>query len=162
MSKPRATKEKSLSPLEKSRNFYIKPFPKTTRITGVVLDGPAHKGPYRGAIDFVMQLGTPVLAPFDGKVIEVVDLNEKYGPSEEFINDLNYITIQHQNGDFSQVAHLAKGSSKVKKGDTVTAGQQVATTGNSGWMTEPHLHFFVFRLENDKYGFKGLESQFKE
>jgi len=162
MPKLKTAKGNNSPPLEKSRNYYIKPFPKTTRITSVVFDGPAHNGPYRGSIDFVMQLGTPILAPLDGKVIDVVDLNEKYGPSEEFVNDLNYITIRHQNGDFSQVAHLTKGSSKVKEGDTVSAGQQIAVTGNSGWMTEPHLHFFVFRLEKDKHGFKGLDPQFKE
>lgn len=162
MPEPRATMRKKLSPLEKSRNFYIKPFPETIRTAKVILDGPAHSGPYKGAIDFAMPLGTPVLAPLDGKVIEVIDLSERYGPSEEFVNDLNYITIQHRNGEFSQVAHLGKGSSNVKKGDTVTTRQQIATTGNSGWMTGPHLHFLVFRLENDEHGFKGLVPQFKE
>lgn len=146
--------------LEKSKNKYFKPFPKKTIIRGITYDSPAHVGPFKGAVDFLVGLGTSTLAPLDGQVVAVVDGNERYGPSEEFANDVNYITIKHRNDEFSQVLHLAKGSSKVKVGDKVYAGQEIATSGNSGWMTAPHLHFFVFKNLRGG-GFRGLDIRFK-
>ncbi|OGM13031.1 hypothetical protein A3A76_01925 [Candidatus Woesebacteria bacterium RIFCSPLOWO2_01_FULL_39_23] len=123
---------------------------------------PSHSGPFKQAIDLLTPLGTPVLAPLDGVVVKVVDGNDKYGETEEFANFLNYITIQHANGEFSQPAHLAKDSALVKVGDRVTTGQQIAITGNSGWMTEPHLHFIVFKATNSDSGFTGLKIKFKK
>lgn len=147
--------------MEKSKNKYQKPFLKKTVVLGSSHDSPAHVGPFKGAIDFLVDLGTPTLAPLGGKVVEVVDWNERYGPTEEFVNDVNYITIKHRNNEFSQILHLAKGSSKVKVGDTVRTGQEIAMSGNSGWMTAPHLHMFVFK--NLPGGaFKGLEIQFRD
>lgn len=147
--------------MEKSKNIYLKPFPKGTLVTNVVYENPGHTGPFRGAVDFAVALGTPALAPLEGVVHEFDDSKERYGLSEEFADDVNYVTIRHANDEFSQVLHLAKGSAKVKVGDRVRAGQIIAMSGNSGWMTEPHLHFFVF--ENLPGGdFRGLEIQFKE
>lgn len=71
------------------------------------------------------------------------------------------MTIRHVNGEYSQPAHFEKGSAKVKVGDEVKTGQELGTTGNSGWMTEPHLHLLIFRLDSNKEGFKGLKIKFK-
>lgn len=147
--------------LEKSRNEYLKPFPKETKVSGVQYENDAHVGPYKGAVDFSVEIGTPALAPFTGRVIQVVDEHERYGDTPDNEPFSNYITIQHPNGEFSQVVHLAKDSALVKSGNVVQGGQQIAVSGNSGWMTEPHLHFFVFRNFPDG-SFKGLKIQFKE
>ena len=145
----------------KCKNIYNKPFPKDTVVKDVVRDNPAHTGPFVGALDFSVILGTPVLVPLDGEIVEVVDIHEKYGPSPLFAKHLNYITIKHSHGEYSQLAHLAKKSSLVKVGDKVREGQEIAVTGNSGWMTEPHLHMIVFKLTKNKVGFQGLETRFK-
>ena len=130
-----------------------------TIIRSIEKEGSSHTGPFRGAIDFIVDLGTEVAAPLDGHIMEVVDNNDKYGPSRDFKDFLNYITISHANGEFSQLAHLAKNSAVIKAGEYVHEGQIIALTGNSGWMYEPHLHMLVFRLDKGKYGFKGLEIQ---
>ena len=44
-------------------------------------------------------------------------------------------------GVFAVYAHLKPGSLMVKKGDRVVVGQTIASLGNSGNSTEPHLHF---------------------
>lgn len=126
--------------MKKSKNIYRYPFPEKTEVRDVIRKSPAHTGPFRGALDFLVDLGTSVLAPLKGEIVDVVDAHEKYGLSPEFRDYLNYITIKHASGEYSQLAHLAKDSSLVKVGDKVKEGQKIAFTGNSGWMTEPHLH----------------------
>ena len=44
----------------------------------------------------------------------------------------NFITIQHDDGEFSHYAHLRTGTFVVKTGQRVEAGQALATVGNSG------------------------------
>lgn len=77
---------------------------------------------------------------------------------------LNFITISHQNGEYSQLAHIAKGCAKVKVGQIVKTGQKIGVTGLNGWMEEPfleHLHMLVFKLLPDG-GFQGLKIRFLE
>jgi murein DD-endopeptidase MepM/ murein hydrolase activator NlpD len=145
---------------EESINVYAYPFPTDTKVKKNEYGGPTHRGAFNGAIDFIVDLETPILASLNGTVVEVIDTHDKFGNSKKYKDDLNYITIQHANGEFTQYAHLAKGSAKVKVGDYVDVGQQIGITGNSGWMTEPHLHFLVFKSESNKNGFKGLKIRF--
>ena len=51
----------------------------------------------------------------------------------------NYILIDHENGEYSRYCHL-NADIRVASGDRVTRGQVIATAGNSGNSTEPHLH----------------------
>lgn len=150
---------KTQTDLAESSNFYSLPFPKNTNVEQLVIGSPAHIGNFRGAIDFQVKVGTPIVAPLDGVIVAAVDKHEKYGTTKEFANFLNEIVIEHDKDEFSQVAHLAKGSALVKPGDKVTRGQTIAATGLSGWMTAPHLHFFVFTYDNDKM--KGLKVKFR-
>lgn len=56
------------------------------------------------------------------------------------------IVIKHNiNGKtvYSFYAHLKKGSTKVSYGQKVTAGTPIATMGNTGNSTGPHLHFAI-------------------
>jgi murein DD-endopeptidase MepM/ murein hydrolase activator NlpD len=54
----------------------------------------------------------------------------------------NHVLIKHGE-EYSLYAHLKPGSVKVKVGDRVSQGQQIASVGSSGSSTEPHLHFHV-------------------
>ncbi|MEO0572218.1 MAG: M23 family metallopeptidase [Bacteroidota bacterium] len=55
----------------------------------------------------------------------------------------NYVIIQHENGEYSYYAHLKPNSIKIKKGDSVTQGQQIGFVGNTGNSSEPHLHIHI-------------------
>ena len=147
---------------EKSKYTYSYPFPPETKVEEIIKDPPegTHTGPFKGAVDFVVPLGTDVLVSRDGFVIEVIDKHKKFGPSEKSRGHLNYITVQC-GSEFFQVAHLAKGSAKVKKGDFVLSGQKIAETGNSGQMDRPHLHFFVYKSASTPDGFIGLDPKFE-
>lgn len=95
----------------------------------------------------------PILTPADGIVVEAVDGTEDNVPfhppsEEEFKDDRiqaagNFIVIDHQNGEYSFLAHLKNGSIKVKKGEKAKRGQPIALCGYSGYATQPGLHYHL-------------------
>lgn len=91
-------------------------------------------GSYHGAIDYGVSAGTPVYAAADGVVIKTANLTTSYG---------TYVVIQHANGLQTWYAHGTSGSICVSEGQTVSRGQQIMKSGNSGHSTGAHLHFEV-------------------
>ncbi|WP_411081456.1 M23 family metallopeptidase [Streptomyces sp. cmx-18-6] len=55
----------------------------------------------------------------------------------------NHVILDLGDGTYAAYAHVQRGSLRVKAGDTVRAGQRIASVGNSGNTTEPHLHFHL-------------------
>lgn len=53
----------------------------------------------------------------------------------------NHVIIEHANKEYSYYMHLKPNSIKVKIGNYVSSGQQIASLGHSGNSSEPHLHF---------------------
>jgi murein DD-endopeptidase MepM/ murein hydrolase activator NlpD len=91
------------------------------------------------ALDFNMPIGVPILAPADGRVVTSQDrsTSDSYG---------NYIVIDHGNGIHSVYAHLNTRVFDVDHGVPevfVKQGQRIGTSGASGGMRVPHLHFGV-------------------
>ncbi|MBM7614338.1 M23 family metallopeptidase [Alkaliphilus hydrothermalis] len=89
-----------------------------------------------------------ILAPADGVIVEVVNNAEDslvfgngrfYSRAKHIAG--NYIVIQHNEAEYSTLAHLKKDSINVKAGEKVIRGQIIAKCGNTGNSTEPHLHF---------------------
>ncbi len=125
----------------------------------------SHVGPYRHSIDFLVPDGTPVVATLDGRVVEIQQQSNEWGPTSKHRDLLNYITIEHKNGEFSQYCHLAQWSVKqsgVALGSRVKQGQQIAIVGKTGWTDRDHLHFVVFRGSKNEspFTFKSLKVQF--
>ncbi|MEG4922764.1 S8 family serine peptidase [Microcoleus sp. F10-D1] len=121
---------------------------------GSITQGPggstSHTGISQYAIDYGVNLGTPVYAMRSGTVKRVIDTNPDTGGGPEKANQANLITIEHDGGYHSAYLHLQRGfSSKVaggiKPGNTVKAGQLIGYSGNSGWSTGPHLHVQVHK-----------------
>lgn len=89
--------------------------------------GEAHQG-----VDLAAPLGTPIYAAHEGTVAAS-------GPASGFGN---WIIVDFADGKSSNVyGHMAAGDLRVKVGDKVTAGQQIAAVGNEGQSSGPHLHF---------------------
>lgn len=93
--------------------------------------GGAHRG-----IDMAADDGTPIYAAADGVVAAA-------GPATGFGQ---WIVLDHNIGGqaYSTVyGHMWESGVLVGVGDTVRAGQQIATVGNNGDTTGAHLHFEV-------------------
>lgn len=52
----------------------------------------------------------------------------------------NQVVIDRGDGVFALVAHLKQGSTTVRVGGRVRAGDVIGACGNSGNSTEPHVH----------------------
>lgn len=93
---------------------------------------PGHRG-----IDFSAPIGTPIYAPFDGKVIQGKD--RAPGSVDGFANWVWIEGYAENPYDFI-VGHMRHSSILVKAGDRVRAGQKIAEVGNEGQSTGPHAH----------------------
>ena len=127
-----------------TRNKSQLPVPLDKLISIDTDSSPAHSGRLENAIDFVTPENTIVLAAAEGIVTYVKDYSYIGGPSVSFWDYSNFISIKHQNEEYTRYDHLAFGSSKVRVGEIVTAGQEIAKVGMTGYTYLPHLHFQVF------------------
>ncbi len=87
-----------------------------------------------------MDIGVPVFAALDGRVISVQDgeFDRNHGQTAARFD--NHVVLQHAAGRFTIYGHLRKGI-RLKRNDRVVAGQQLGWTASSGNSTWPHLHF---------------------
>ena len=86
-----------------------------------------------------------IIAPADGTIVKVTDGLKDNVPGEMDANNPagNYVIIEHENNEYSLLAHFKQSSIQVKEGDIVKEGQCIGLCGNSGNSSEPHLHFQV-------------------
>ncbi len=94
-------------------------------------------GVLHGGIDIANSIGTPIVAAADGVVIEV-------GPTAGYGA---LVKLRHNDGTVTLYGHINTWT--VSVGQRVFAGDQIATMGNRGNSTGPHLHFEV--LEGGSY-----------
>ncbi len=82
-------------------------------------------------IDFIADLGSPIVAAASGVVI-FAGFHPQYGYA---------IDIDHGNDLVTRYAHSSK--LFVREGDVVQRGRKIAEVGSTGRSTGPHLHFEV-------------------
>ncbi len=80
-------------------------------------------------VDYAAPTGTPVRAVGDG-VVEFAGVQGGFG---------NVVFLKHRNNHTTVYAHLSRIS--VRKGQSVSQGQNLGAVGSTGWATGPHLHF---------------------
>lgn len=98
---------------------------------GRVIAGFGANGGNEG-INIAVPEGTPVKAAEAGVVTYAGSEVKGYG---------NLVLIRHENGYVSAYAH--NGSLNVKRGEQVKRGQVIATSGQTGNVTSPQLHFEI-------------------
>ncbi len=94
------------------------------------------------ALDFDMPTGTPVYAAREGTVYSYKDDSNDGGVFASYKRKANYIIIKHDDGSFGCYWHLQQNGVLVKQG-RVAKGQQIALSGATGQVLQPHLHFSV-------------------
>lgn len=124
---------------------------------------PTHIHPQEHAIDIAVPIKTPIIAVAAGEIVSMNESSSEYGASKDYIQSVNFITIKHDNNKFSQYLHL--GLNSISKynldiGDYVSAGDVIGETGNSGFMSHPHLHFVIFKESNNTFGYKSIKIYF--
>lgn len=105
----------------------------------------SHTGLEEFAIDFDMPVGTPVHAARNGVVARIEESNEEGCWSDGCGKFANYIIVLHDDGTTGEYFHLDKDGALVEVGDSITQGQEIGRSGNTGHTTMPHLHFAVYR-----------------
>ncbi len=88
------------------------------------------RNPHSG-MDIAAPVGTPVLCPAPGQVIDVGDY---------FFNG-NTVWLDHGGGLLSMYCHLH--TTEVQVGERVAPGQRIASVGATGRVTGPHLHWSI-------------------
>lgn len=122
------------------RGFARYPLARTPRISSNF--NPHRRNPVTGRVsphngtDFAIPIGTPIIAPADGKVLRVA--YQAHGAG-------NYLVLQHGQTYRTVYMHLSK--VLVKVGQSIRRGQRIALSGNTGRSTGPHLHY-EFRINN--------------
>ncbi|HZQ32666.1 MAG TPA: M23 family metallopeptidase [Mycobacterium sp.] len=99
---------------------------------GIFTSGFGYRwGVLHGGIDIANSIGTPILAASDGVVIDA-------GPASGFGL---WVKVRHSDGTVTVYGHVNTINCSI--GERVMAGDQIATMGNRGNSTGPHLHFEV-------------------
>ncbi len=88
---------------------------------------------FHSGVDIAARRGDPVEACWDGQVI-FSGLKDGYG---------RVVIVEHAGGWQSYYGHNSKNN--VNVGDTVRAGEKIASIGSTGRSTGPHLHFELRR-----------------
>ncbi|WP_406229879.1 M23 family metallopeptidase [Nocardia sp. NBC_01009] len=88
-------------------------------------------GALHAGLDFADPIGTPIAAVTDGTVIEA-------GPASGFGL---WVRVQQDDGSIGVYGHVNDILAEV--GQDVRAGDVIATVGNRGFSTGPHLHYEV-------------------
>ncbi len=106
---------------------------------GVFTSGFGYRwGALHGGIDLANSIGTPIVAAADGVVIDA-------GPTAGFGA---WVKLRHADGTVTLYGHVNTWT--VSVGQRVWAGDQIATIGNRGNSTGPHLHFEVLQNGTDR------------
>jgi murein DD-endopeptidase MepM/ murein hydrolase activator NlpD len=99
---------------------------------GIFTSGFGYRwGVLHAGIDLANSIGTPIHAVSDGVVIDA-------GPTAGYGM---WVKLRHADGTVTLYGHV--NTTLVSAGQRVMAGDQIATMGNRGNSTGPHLHFEV-------------------
>ncbi|AXE87732.1 MULTISPECIES: M23 family metallopeptidase [unclassified Streptomyces] len=125
---------------KKAKPSWVDPVKKYKLSASFAQNGGMWQSTHSGQ-DFAVPSGTQVVAAHGGTVVKAGGNGAGDGPAYG-----NAVVIKHGNGTYSQYAHLSK--VKVRIGQIVKTGQEIARSGNTGNSSGPHLHFEIRTTPN--------------
>ena len=153
---------------------YITPFKKRPIKIGQSYNEGSHKKweedkeDFTYSLDFLLPVGTEIIASREGKVVKVKDSGKKnyagknaIKGNEFYKKEMNEIIIKHPDNTFVSYSHIKYKGSFVKLGNKVKQGQIIGFSGNTGWSSAPHLDFTVFRKKVGKWKIKSIKVKLK-
>ncbi len=121
------------------RKSFLNSIPSFTPVNGWMASGFGWRtSPFTGdrtlhrGVDLASTIGTPIIAPADGVVL-FSGKKDGFG---------NFIILAHGYGVESRYGHSSQ--NLVRVGQKVNRGEPIATVGNTGRSTGPHLHYEVW------------------
>ena len=114
---------------EVPRRLRNSPMEHYQQVTALLGDGRGHNG-----MDFKAPVGYPVFSPKSGTVTRV---NWNTGPNGKCIE------VRFADGTLAKFLHLSE--TMVRANQHVRAGERIASSGNTGRSTAPHLHYQLDR-----------------
>jgi murein DD-endopeptidase MepM/ murein hydrolase activator NlpD len=111
------------------------------------LDTP-HSGRGKYALDFMLPLGTPILAARGGVVHRSETQRDTAYGGDDFET---VIEIDHGDGTYARYYHVRATTVRVRPGDRVRQGDELARSGRTGLCQSRHLHFEVVRKAKWKW-----------
>lgn len=113
------------------------------QVAGTTIDTTTHNG-----LDITGMgiTGSPILAVLEGVVQKACVLNTLSEDAYSYAYG-NYVVLEHSNGLKTVYAHCMRVN--VSVGEIVHKGQQIATVGNTGQSSGPHLHIAVINAAGE-------------
>ncbi len=128
---------------------YLPPFaPGETFTVGQAFGGSfSHNEPENyHAVDIGMPVGTSIHAARAGVIMDIErEFTDGGDDRDRYAEKANYIRILHEDGTMATYAHLDFRGTVVFPGQVVLEGEKIGRSGETGFVTGPHLHFVVHR-----------------
>ena len=128
----------SLSPLRGAEFVLTSPF-------GTRRSPFTKKPDFHAGLDLAAQVGTAIRAPADGQVVFAGRFPLRQSVSWWRFG--NMVALRHGDRFITLFGHCDE--VKVRQGARVEQGDVIATVGNTGWSTSPHLHYEVRHRRED-------------
>lgn len=111
----------------------------------------SHRGSNEYAVDFDCPAATRVLAARPGLVVAVNAAAQGSGTTPDYLEyrRTNFVLVRHDDGTLGEYMHLAPSGVRVRVGQRVERGDELALSGNTGFSSTPHLHFQVMTAATD-------------